>query len=145
MISSKKITFPIIHSIYNSLFKLLASLHINMWVHFKTCHSNCYTRWLGIWTWGMNLRFNPKTIKQFKYEKISPNKEYTTTIWRKHIRKSITNDVVNSGSRKQNTTLAWVQNFFFYFGCQLIQLYLLHSLQTLTGHQSEVKIKKWQQ
>lgn len=31
----------------------------------------------------MNLRCNPKTIKQFKCEKISPNKENTTTIWRK--------------------------------------------------------------
>ena len=44
---------------------------------------------------------NPKTVKQFKYEKISPNKEKYNYYLEKNIRKPITNDAVNGGSGRQ--------------------------------------------
>ena len=44
---------------------------------------------------------NPKTVKQFKHEKISSNKEKCNYYLEKNIRKPITNDAVNGGSGRQ--------------------------------------------
>ena len=77
----------------------------------------------------MDLRSNPKTIKQFKYKKISPNKENTTTIWRKYIRKLTTNDAVNSGGGKQKDHQSLPKYKKNFYSCsQLIQAYpFIHS------------------
>ena len=56
---------------------------------------------------------NPKTVKQFKYEKISPNKEKYNSYLEKIIRKPITNDAVNGGSgrQKQHYTCGGTKTF----------------------------------
>ena len=56
---------------------------------------------------------DPKTVKQFKYEKISSNKEKYNYYLEKNIRKPITNDAVNGGTGgRNNTTLVEVQKLF---------------------------------
>lgn len=52
-----------------------------------------------IWIW--EIKSNPKTVKQFKYEKISLIKKNNYHHKEKSIRKPITNDAVNGGSRRQ--------------------------------------------
>lgn len=101
MISLKTTTFPIIHSIYNTVHHLNYLQTYIYSISFEN-RSFKFLYYIRNLTWKRDLKTNPKTVKKFKYEKISPNKKIQLLLEKTHQKANYnTNDVVNSGSKTQ--------------------------------------------